>query len=298
MSQSSKTLSRELSVAVPVNYIQEIINCIVELAESGNIRVSDSGLYSVFDVIRNASGKENPRQAFATLAKTHPDTVHRMDSVKFSRKDGKKANAESPATDLAGCIEIVWLLPGDFASKMRILSAKYVAQEIVSQSKEQSNKPIDTGWTLTPDYVEGLLRRSLGRTSLSLETQEIAVLRGVSSTFPQLKPGVDDAIAVLQESTATLDRHVSPKKLGELYAQKHHLPDPVSSQKINAALESAGLQYSESSVNNKTGKTRKVWHITDSGLEYGVVYQDKSQYSSKTVECVRWLPDVIDLIEI
>ncbi|KYC42079.1 hypothetical protein WA1_18935 [Scytonema hofmannii PCC 7110] len=149
---------------------------------------------------------------------------------------------------------------------------------------------------IAPSYVEELLRRSLSRTSLSPEHQEIAILRGIGNSFPQLRSATDEAVQMIQESIATPDRHISPTDLGKLYAQKYGLPKSVSGQRMNEALEFAGLQYSTSRVSS-SGEAKKTWHLTEAGKEFGVVFMERVS-NAKDIEKVRWLPSVIDRVTI
>lgn len=108
-------------------------------------------------------------------------------------------------------------------------------------------------------------------------------------------------VGAIGETIATSDRHVSPTTIGELYAERQGLNKPIKPHIVNRVLEEAGLQYKE--VEFKTdsnGKPRhkNIWHLTEAGKQWGTVKLDKARTHDKIVEHVRWLPDVLNLIDL
>ena len=85
-------------------------------------------LWSVFDIIKVIGNRKNPRQVWKGLTDNYPDTVQKCDSVKFTRKDGKRANIESPACSREVALEIIQLLPGQVGAKFRTEVAKRYIQ--------------------------------------------------------------------------------------------------------------------------------------------------------------------------
>lgn len=88
------------------------------------------GLFSVYDIIRVIGGQKSEREVWKRLSKEFPDIVTKCDSVKFPRKDGKKANVTSPACNRQVALEIIGLLPGQVGKKYREESAKLFCRYI------------------------------------------------------------------------------------------------------------------------------------------------------------------------
>jgi hypothetical protein len=186
-------------VAIPQETVDELVSQIVELSSRGDIRVAEDGRYSVFDIISVVAGKSSVHKVWERLQEAHPDTLTNCQSVKLSRSDGKKANMVSPVGDLATVIEIVWLLPGDFAAKFRRLGAD-VTRQVIEQQIATDNKAIEPNdhelFNSLMATVVGLqkeiitLRREQEQTNASQQIingaalEYISVLKTAKSSFP------------------------------------------------------------------------------------------------------------------
>lgn len=94
---------------------------------------------------------------------------------------------------------------------------------------------------------------------------------------------------------------MSPTAIGELYASSLGLPKPIKPQIVNRVLESAGLQTKEIQVKTDTnGKQshKNILHLTEKGKLWGTVTRDKARTHDKIVEHVRWLPNVLEVIDL
>lgn len=129
--QQVKEIVSQISVQIPAAQVQQLIELIIELSEKGEIRHQNS-MYSVFDVISSAAGKGNPRQQWNDLLASYPEVVRSVDNLQF----GGAGQRKTPVAPLATCIEIIWLLPGEYSSKLRSLGAQMVS-EIVEQAQVQ-----------------------------------------------------------------------------------------------------------------------------------------------------------------
>jgi prophage antirepressor-like protein len=226
----------------------------------------------------------------------------------IAKLDDDEKRDDIQIVDAIGRSQLTWLINESGLYSLILTSRKpqakafkrWLTHEVIPSIRKNGRYEVKSSpqptELIAPSYVEEMLRRSLSRTSLSIEQQELGVLRGIGNTFPQLQRATDEAAAIIQESTSTLDRHITPTALGKLYAQKHGLEKDVLGQKINVALEVAGFQYSESRISS-SGKTKKVWYLTEKGKEFGVVLMDQVS-ANKNVENVRWLPSVIDHITV
>jgi len=125
-------INRPLIVEIPGDYIQAMIQALLDLSAEGEIRTAEDGRLSIFDVIQCVGIKGNPRDSWKRLTDKHPDIMTISDNVKLPRSDGRGASHLSPVADLAGCLEIIWLLPGETSKKMLRIGAK-IAASVVEQ---------------------------------------------------------------------------------------------------------------------------------------------------------------------
>ncbi|WP_313937843.1 BRO-N domain-containing protein [Anabaena azotica] len=166
--------------------------------------------------------------------------------------------------------------------------------EIPQTTPQHSNKP-------TLDELVNFGQKVLAGTRLSPELQTITVVRGIQALYPEIAPMALELVGAIGETVATSTRHVSPTVIGEIYAQRNGLPKPIKAHIVNKVLESAGLQYKEVEVKtNSQGKQshKNIWHLTEAGLQWGTVVPDKARTHDKIIEHVRWLPQVLDVIDL
>lgn len=165
-----------------------------------------------------------------------------------------------------------------------------------------SSSPIQA--TIVPSLNElvDIAQRLLATTKLSPELQTITILRGVQAMCPEIAPMALELVAAVQEVEATQARHLPPTELGKIYAQRHGLSKPIKPELVNRVLESAGLQTKEVQIktDGRTGKPKpkNIWHLTEAGKQWGTVMRDKARTHDKIVEHVRWLPDVLEVIDL
>lgn len=166
--------------------------------------------------------------------------------------------------------------------------------EIPQTTPQQNNKP-------SLDELVNFGQKVLAGTRLSPELQTITVVRGIQALYPEIAPMALELVGAIGETVASSDRHVSPTVIGEIYAQRNGLPKPIKAHIVNKVLESAGLQYKEVEVKtNSQGKQshKNIWHLTEAGKQWGTVVPDKARTHDKIIEHVRWLPQVLDVIDL
>ncbi|MBW4690095.1 MAG: hypothetical protein KME40_34715 [Komarekiella atlantica HA4396-MV6] len=166
--------------------------------------------------------------------------------------------------------------------------------EIPKPDQQQNTKP-------TLDELVNFGQKVLAGTKLSSELQTITVVRGVQALYPEIAPMANELVAAIGEIIATPDRHLSPTTIGELYAEQQGLPKPIKPQIVNRVLEAAGLQTKEVEIKiNSAGKQcrKNIWHLTEAGKQWGTVTRDKARTHDKIVEHVRWLPDVLEVVDL
>lgn len=122
---------RKINIALPVELVQEILDIINRIRFTGMLRMSDNGMFSVYDYIQHGAGKTNPRRTWKDLIQKYEeleelDDVRKTYSAKVSRSDGKAASSETPVTDILGLLIIQYLLPGELGDRLRVASAKLV----------------------------------------------------------------------------------------------------------------------------------------------------------------------------
>ena len=81
---------------------------------------ADNGFLSVYDVIRWITDQDLNacRMIWRRLLEIHPNMATLCTSIKFTPK-GRGRPAETPATDAAGIVQIIMVLPGRAADKFR-----------------------------------------------------------------------------------------------------------------------------------------------------------------------------------
>jgi prophage antirepressor-like protein len=166
--------------------------------------------------------------------------------------------------------------------------------EMPKPNQQQNNKP-------TLDQLVSFGQKVLAGTGLSAELQTLTILRGVQAICPEIAPMVKELVGVVQEVEATPDRHLPPTELGKIYAERNGLPKPVKAEVVNRVLESAGLQRKEVQIKTDSGgiqRRKNIWHLTEKGKLWGTVTRDKARTHDKIVEHVRWLPDVLEVIDL
>jgi len=157
----------------------------------------------------------------------------------------------------------------------------------------QSNNPSEIAFSQLADFCQ----KQLALMGLKPELQRIYLLRAMEAQYTEQSPAFNTLLTAAKENCTVPDHHITPTKLGELYAQRHHLDKPVLPADINRALEAAGLQRKEVEVRSN-GKKRNVWHLTERGEEYGILILDRASRVDKTVQVVRWLPSVLAEINV
>ncbi|MCC5633445.1 hypothetical protein LC613_38945 [Nostoc sphaeroides CHAB 2801] len=166
--------------------------------------------------------------------------------------------------------------------------------EMPKPNQQQNTKP-------TLDELVNFGQKILSGTRLSAELQTITILRGVQALCPEIAPMAQELVGAIQEIVATPDRHLSPTAIGKLYAERNGLSQPIKPQIVNRVLEFAGLQTKEVQIKTDTnGKQshKNIWHLTEKGKLWGTVTRDKARTHDKIVEHVRWLPDVLEVIDL
>lgn len=166
--------------------------------------------------------------------------------------------------------------------------------EIPLREQQHNTKP-------SLDELVSFGQKVLSGTRLSAELQTITILRGVQALCPEIAPMAQELVGAIQEIEATPTRHLPPTELGKIYAERNGLPKPVRPQVVNQVLESAGLQSKQVEIKiDSTGKQRQknIWFLTEAGKQWGTVIRDKARTHDKIIEHVRWLPDVLDVIDL
>ena len=88
-----------------------------------------NGLVAVYDVMRWITGQDLPacRGCWCRLLENYPDRAAICLSIKFTPK-GRGRPAETPATDAAGIVQIIMVLPGRAADKFRQAASSVIVR--------------------------------------------------------------------------------------------------------------------------------------------------------------------------
>lgn len=87
-----------------------------EIADFGvEVRFTDDGRVSIYDAITFATGLKNAYSTWSRLAATHPEVLAKCENFKFPGRGQR----ETPVADLQAFLEILVVLPGRLAARVR-----------------------------------------------------------------------------------------------------------------------------------------------------------------------------------
>lgn len=112
----------------------------------GEIRCTEAGQPSVFDMIRVIGGKKNPHDLWKRLGEQYPDILAKCEFVSFPDSLGRKSRPTPVASDKEAAYYILGLLPGTAGKTYREQAANLfvrylnadtsLAADIVSRSED------------------------------------------------------------------------------------------------------------------------------------------------------------------
>ena len=140
--------------------------------DNSEIRVTDDGRYSVYDVIKFC-GQKNPWQPWKRLCDQYSELLTKSEEYKFAGKGG--AAKQTPVASRENILYIIGLLPGAVGKAYREESAKVFLQYL-DASPELAESIIDRA---TPEDLRRIERRLQGKKIRILFTTELGD-RGVT----------------------------------------------------------------------------------------------------------------------
>ncbi|MCT7984978.1 hypothetical protein NG796_17030 [Laspinema sp. A4] len=127
-----------------------------EQFENQEIRVTEDGRYSVYDVIRFC-GQKNPHEVWKRLCREHSELLTRSEKYKFPGRGG--AARATPVADRSQLLYIIGLLPGAVGQAYREDAAKVFLQYLEA-SPELAESVIDRA---SPEDLERIKLRLQGK---------------------------------------------------------------------------------------------------------------------------------------
>ncbi len=121
---------RRVNVSLPLSLIEELLDLLSQLKDSGKVRQTVDGQSSVLDFIENVVGKKTGREVWKRLQDKHSHKVTFCDLIKFPRKDGKISAYQTPVATNLGMLVIAYLLPGELGDRLRLASAELVIEAL------------------------------------------------------------------------------------------------------------------------------------------------------------------------
>lgn len=85
------------------------VDLVISELSGSKIRRTTDGRFSVYDLIRIAGGKKNPRDSWKNLCDNHSECVGKIDTVELGIGKAKKL---TPVATVENCLYILGLLPG------------------------------------------------------------------------------------------------------------------------------------------------------------------------------------------
>ena len=140
--------------------------------DNSEIRVTEDGCYSVYDVIRFC-GQKNPHQPWKRLCEQYSELLTKCEEYKFPGRGG--AARPTPVASRENILYIIGLLPGAVGKAYREESAKVFLQYL-DASPELAESVIDRA---TPEDLHRIERRLQGKKIRILFTTELSD-RGVT----------------------------------------------------------------------------------------------------------------------
>ena len=146
--------------------------------ENSEIRVTDDGRFSVFDVIKFC-GRKNPSQVWTGdnrgngLASKYPELIHKVEGFKFTGR----GQQDTPVAGKENLLYIIGLLPGTIGHSYREEAAKVFLQYL-DASPELAGSVIDRA---TPEDLKKIKARLKGkevRISFTSVLQDHGVTKG------------------------------------------------------------------------------------------------------------------------
>ena len=101
---------------------KDTLSLIIPELNGAKIRKTEGGMFSIYDMIRIASGQKNPREVWKRLQESYPEVVTKCDNFHFPGK-GQRG---TPIANLENCLYILGLLPGACGKSYRETSANLV----------------------------------------------------------------------------------------------------------------------------------------------------------------------------
>jgi hypothetical protein len=120
--------------------------------QDGNIRMTESGQPSVFDIIKVLGGQKNPRDAWAYITKAHPEVVGKCDNFQFPGQGQRETPVAKTKEDV---FYILSLLPGAVGRKYR----EEAARLFVAYLENPAQLANEVAERLNPDEAEWLEAR-------------------------------------------------------------------------------------------------------------------------------------------
>lgn len=146
---------------VPSNSIDIIIP---ELSGS-KIRRTDDGRFSIYDLIRIAGGKKNPRDAWKVLTEQYAEVVGKSDNYQFTGAGQRN----TPVANVENCLYILGLLQGVCGQTYREKAANIVRRYIQGDA--------DLGAELIiRDHNKDRQKKALKRVKVTLSNKDINAL--------------------------------------------------------------------------------------------------------------------------
>lgn len=124
--------------------------------QDGNIRMTESGQPSVFDIIKVLGGQKNPRDAWAYITKAHPEVVGKRDNFQFPGQGQRETPVAKTKEDV---FYILSLLPGAVGRKYREEAARLFVAYLENPA-QLANEVTDR---LSPEQAEWLEARLNGK---------------------------------------------------------------------------------------------------------------------------------------
>jgi hypothetical protein len=115
---------KTVSIALPVDLVNELLGLIDQFVKSKNIRRNEKGDYSIFDFLIYIFKKINPNVPWKRFTENNPEVLTKCYYFQF---DGQ-GQRDTPVCSMFQLIVIAYLMPGEYGDRLRKASANLISE--------------------------------------------------------------------------------------------------------------------------------------------------------------------------
>jgi hypothetical protein len=265
------------------------------ILEYGEIRVTDDGRSSVYDIIQVIGGKKNPRETWKRLCDDYPEVVTFCDNFQFPGVGQRP----TPVADIEGMFYIIGLLPGSVGHTYREAAAKEMCRKYGKSYEDiviAVEEPLQT--PSPKDIAEAIAAVFSVIDDMDKKLVAGVIANEIGKAHPQLKSQMESVKSLLPAKAE--DEAVKVSVLARMYVEttgtklSKNDTDQGNAIEMNKLLIEKGLQVKNPNLNaKKDGQPQYL--PTEAGKPHSKMVFQQGHGSNKTIQQLRWYPSVLKL---